>query len=167
MSGCLLDLILARATDEQPGDLGRRDAAASGLRPSWRCMLPGLGLAALLCGCPAKAPPNPQLETMVQALSALQRQPANRSATAAANAALASLLQDQSRIGDEALAILAGYYLGESTEPECEILRRGPRMLPLLAAAETRGLALPLRRSRVHRRAALAAWIRQGRLCDA
>ena len=171
MSGCLLAFIFARAADEQPGDRGRRDAVAAGrrwtLRQSRLCMPLGLGLAVLLCGCPAKAPPNPQLEAMVQALSGLQRQPASRGANAAANAALASLLQDHSRIGDEALALLAGYYLGESTEPECEILRRGPRMLPLLAAADARNLVIPLRRSSVHSRAALAAWIRPGRQCDA
>lgn len=105
-----------------------------------------LGLAVLLCGCPAKAPPNPHLQAMVEAQSALLRQPASRGANAAANAVLASLLQDHSRIGDEALALPAGYCLGESTEPECEILRRGPRMLPLLAAADARNLIAPLRR---------------------
>jgi hypothetical protein len=127
----------------------------------------GLGLAVLLCRCPAKASSNPHLQAMVEAQSALQRQPASRGANAAANAALASLLQDHSRTGDEALALLAGYYLGESTEPECEILLRGPRMLPMLAAADARNLVVPLRRSSVHSRAALAAWIRQGRQCDA
>ncbi len=49
-------------------------------------------------------------------------------------ARLASLLQRRDPIGDEALAILQGVYLGErhAETLECEIQNRGLRMLPLL-----------------------------------
>ena len=49
-------------------------------------------------------------------------------------ARLASLLQRRDSIGDEALAILQGVYLGErhAETLECEIQNRGLRMLPLL-----------------------------------
>jgi hypothetical protein len=134
-----------------------------GSRPN---ALLALSLALILGACVAPAHENPHVQAMVAARVELRQAPTSRSANAAANQALHSLIQDQSQIGDEALALLAGYYLGESNEPECEILARGRRMLSLLEAADRNPNELPLRRPGSQSRSELAELIRQGKLCD-
>lgn len=135
----------------------------SGSRPN---ALLAPSLASILAARVAPAHENPHVQAMVVALEDLRQAPTSRSANAAANQVLHSLFHDQSQIGDEALALLAGYYLGDSTEPECEILARGRRMLPLLEAADRKPNELPLRRPGPHSRTELAELIRQGTQCD-
>lgn len=100
------------------------------------------------------------------ALTALRIAPSSRSANAQANRALALLLKDTSSAGDEALAALAGHYLGESTEPECEILARGQRMLPLLTRFNRQPPLVKLATSGAHSRSELIAQIKAGVRCE-
>lgn len=126
----------------------------------------GLGFAVVLSACAPRAHENPHVQAVVETLTASRHEPTNRSANAAANEAFRLLLQDQGPTSDEALAILAAYYLGDSGEPECEILARGQRMLPLLSAADSKPNDLPLRRPGPQSRTELAELIRQGKRCD-
>jgi len=50
------------------------------------------------------------------------------------DSALSSVLEDRSRVGDEALAVLLGFYLGEHSGEDisCELVARGSRVLPFL-----------------------------------
>lgn len=101
-----------------------------------------------------------------EALAALRAKPTDKSTNLQANHALELLVRDTSAAGDEALAALAGHYLGESTEPECEILERGSRMLPLLIRFNRNPPAVHLPASPLHSRSELISEINHAERCD-
>ncbi|WP_342315411.1 hypothetical protein [Lysobacter sp. FW306-1B-D06B] len=100
------------------------------------------------------------------ALNALSEGASGKRANVQANRALELLVKDISAAGDEALAALAGHYLGESTEPECEILARGARMLPLLMRFTRNPPTVHLPASPVHSRSELIDQINNAERCD-
>jgi hypothetical protein len=133
-----------------------------------------LGITALFAaGITAAVPPSvlsPAAQRHVtrfsDALTALRAGASDRHANLQANRALELLLKDTSAAGDEALAALAGHYLGESTEPECEILARGSRMLPLLIRFTRNPPTLHLPASPVHSRSELINQINDAERCE-
>jgi hypothetical protein len=106
------------------------------------------------------------VNSVSSALTALRASPSSRSANAAASRAFERLIKDHSAASDEALAALAGHYLGESTEPECEILSRGERMLPWLRRFKTNPPLIRLPTSTAHSRGELIAQIQSGAICE-
>lgn len=106
------------------------------------------------------------VDRFVKAKINLRQHPSSAEANQEVNEALRALIQNESLEGDHALAALAGHYLGESSEPECEILRRGARMVPLLKGADEKGESLNLPQSNVYSRAGLAEMIGKGELCE-
>ncbi|WP_342315666.1 hypothetical protein [Lysobacter sp. FW306-1B-D06B] len=100
-----------------------------------------------------------------EALRALQSD-RSHAAQSRANRAIEVLLKDRSPAADEAMAALAGHYLGEAAEVECEIAARGERMVPLLERFDRAPPPLPLAASTVHSRAELIQWIHAGVRCD-
>ena len=62
------------------------------------------------------------------------------------DAALSSLLNDQSPVGDEALAVLLGFYIGEHPAEDiaCELVHRGKRVEKYLSKYQAAEVALPL-----------------------
>jgi hypothetical protein len=124
--------------------------------------------SAFACAERAQVTPGAQahISRVEVAMSRLRQAPTSREANADANRAMQLLLTDQTAEGDEALAALAGHYLGESTEPECEILRRGVRMVTLLDQFSTNPPTVQLRPSEAHSRAELIAQIRSGKVCE-
>lgn len=99
-------------------------------------------------------------------LTALRGNPSDKLANAQANHAFEVLLKDTSPSGDEALAALVGHYLGDSTEPECEILARGSRMLALLARFNRNPPLVQLPASTVHSRSEIIGQIKTGVRCE-
>jgi hypothetical protein len=80
--------------------------------------------------------------------------------------AIYRLVTDRSSTGDEALAVLIGYYLGESTEPECEALARGKRMVRHLEHFDKCQPPVKLKPSPAHSRAETVSLIKQGKTCQ-
>jgi hypothetical protein len=99
-------------------------------------------------------------------LTALRKDPGAQLANTQANRALELLLKDRSAAGDEALAALLGHPLGDSTEPECEALARGRRMLPLLLRFDRNPPPIQLPASSVHSRLEIIDQIEAGIRCD-
>lgn len=133
-----------------------------------------LGIAALFAaGITTAATPSvlsPEAQRHVtrftDALTALREGAGDKGANAQANRALELLVKDSSAAGDEALAALAGHYLGESTEPECEILARRRRMLPLLIQFRRNPPTVHLPASPVHSRSELISQINDAVQCE-
>ena len=99
-------------------------------------------------------------------LMALRESPSSHKANVAAGRAFELLLKDETPAGDEALAALAGHYLGESTEPECEILVRGKRMIPWLQRFNQNPPTIRLPASTAHSRSELIGQIEAGVRCE-
>jgi hypothetical protein len=99
-------------------------------------------------------------------MAALRKDPAGKAANSNANRAFELLLKDTSPAGDEALAALVGHYLGDSTEPECEVLARGKRMLPLLVRFIDRPPLVDLPLSTAHGRSESIEHVRSGVRCE-
>ena len=124
-------------------------------------------------GAVAAAPPStlsPAAQRHVTRVSdsfaALRKNSSDKLANAQSNRAFELLLKDTSTAGDEALAALVGHYLGDSTEPECEVLARGRRMLPLLARFNRYPPSVQLPASTVHSRSELIGQIKAGVRCE-
>lgn len=134
----------------------------------WGCQTLVLALVLSISGCQSdnKSSPNPLVSSVVSSRQKLEAHPSDRAANMEANEALHLLINDRTAVGDEALAILAGHYLGESGEPECEILARGVRMVPLLKHFSEKDPILPLRRSTVDSREQLIELIGDGKICE-
>jgi hypothetical protein len=128
-----LAVATATAACDREHAVSRREASARPLAQDAASTLPGRGppiavVQALL----------PLLDDRIAAYAdefdsaGRSRGPSPR--TPSYEAHLASLLQRRDSIGDQALAILQGVYLGErhAETLECEIQNRGLRMLPLL-----------------------------------
>jgi hypothetical protein len=106
------------------------------------------------------------IDRFVNAKIRLRQHPSSAEANQEANEALRALIENESLEGDRALVALAGHYLGESSEPECEILRRGERMISLLKEADERPQKVDLPKSDLHSRKGLAEAIRKGEVCE-
>ncbi len=119
------------------------------------------------CAQNGELPPEIVLvDRFVNAKVQLSRHPASHRANQDANEALHALIQDESLSGDRALAVLAGHYLGDAREPECELLRRGERMIPLLLECDRVGKSVGLPRSNTYSRLAIAEMIENGERCE-
>ena len=131
-------------------------------------------MVGLMTSCIAAAAQSSHLSPAAQkhttrvstSLITLRRTPSSHKANAEANRAFELLLKDKSPAGDEALAALAGHYLGESTEPECEILVRGKRMIPLLQQFNRNPPLVNLPLSGTHSRSELIGQIKAGAHCE-
>ena len=99
-------------------------------------------------------------------LATLNKDPTDKLANSQANRAFELLIKDTSPAGDEALAALVGHYLGDSTEPECEVLARGDRMLPVLARFIRSPPSIHLPISNTDSRSELSNQIKAGVLCE-
>ena len=66
-------------------------------------------------------------------------------AASALDLALSRVLEDRSRLGDEALAVLLGFYLGEHSGEDisCELIARGAKVLPFLRKYRSAQITLP------------------------
>jgi len=111
-------------------------------------------------------PENGLVDRFVSAKVQLSSHPASHRANQDANEALRAIIQDESSSGDRALALLAGHYLGDSGEPECELLRRGERMVPLLLEYDKVGKSVGLPKSNVYSRLGIAEMIEGGKQCE-
>lgn len=123
----------------------------------------------ILVGCveSGEIPPEQILvDRFVEAKVELALHPASPKANQDANDALRALIQDESLSGDRALAILAGHYLGDSGEPECELLRRGKRMIPLLLEYDQMSRSVGLPRSNTYSRLGIAEMIENRERCE-
>ena len=129
-------------------------------------------LALTISGIASAAKPAPltpaaqqHISRVSSSLTALRKAPSNHQTNVASNRAFELLLKDTSPSGDEALAALAGHYLGDSTEPECEILARGNRMIPLLQRFDRNPPLVQLPVSNTSSRSELITQIKTGARC--
>lgn len=101
-----------------------------------------------------------------ESLRKLSRNPSDKQANRERNRLLEDLIKDESEKGDCALAWLAGRRLGDSGEPECEILTRGSRLIEKLEELDALDRQVDLPASSLHSRSSLVEQIRAGRSCD-